>query len=163
MVLVAAAFLALLVGMLPYLTDRVAGRALLWPSAFTLETGMLFGAVGQWLPSFAHAFAFSLLTVAVLAPRATPRYGVCALWAVINVVFELGQHRDIAKHLTGFLLNDIGAGPLTRPLARYFVHGTFDPLDVLAAVMGAIAAAAVLHGLAPSSEKHDGNRIQANV
>ena len=160
--LVALACLVLLVGMLPYATDRVAGQALLWPAAFTLESRNLFGAVGEWLPSFAHPFAFSLLTVAVLAPNTAPRYGVCASWAAIDVAFELGQHRDIAGHLAGFLLNDIGAMPLTRPLARYFVHGTFDPLDMAAAVMGSIAAAAVLRGLAKTPEKADGQFTDAN-
>jgi hypothetical protein len=161
--LVPLAFLILLLGMLPYLTDRVAGQAMLWPSAFTLKTGNLFGPVGAWLPSFAHAFAFSLLTVAVLAPSARPRWGVCAMWAVIDVAFELGQRREIAGHLAKFLLNDIGAVPLTRPLARYFVHGTFDPLDMLAAVVGAIAAAVVLHGLATTPEKADDKCTEAHV
>ena len=60
--LVSVALSALLVGLLPYLTDRPAGSAWLIPTIAWLQGMNSFGGAGLWLPSFAHPFAFSLLT-----------------------------------------------------------------------------------------------------
>jgi Zn-dependent protease len=37
--------------------------------------------------------------------------------------------------------------PLARPLARYFTQGTFDRVDIAAALLGALAAGLVLRRL----------------
>ncbi len=134
---------ALAIGALVYLTDR--GMAPLAPAIGALAGGMVFGALGQWLPSFVHPFAFSLFSAAALPWRAAPRYGVCVAWWALNVAFEAGQHPWARAPLAELLQGGLGRVPLTRPLADYFARGTFDVGDLLAATAGAAAAAAALY------------------
>ena len=142
--LVVLGLLVLAVGVLPYLTDRSASRTLLIPAVQGLASLHLFGTMGGWLPSLAHTFCFSLFTAAALGPVAGPRHGACAAWSFINVAFEFGQHAQLKAHLADAVQGGWGSMPWARPLAQYFLRGTFDIADVAAAVAGAIAAAAVL-------------------
>ena len=135
---------AFAVGLLVYLTDRDASKAALIPTVTWLAGSNVFGALGGWLPSFVHTFAFSLFTAAVLPQRSVPRYGACIAWFAVNVAFEVGQHRLVSVRLAEVLEGGLGGMPLTRPLASYFVHGTFDPGDIVAALLGAMAAGTVL-------------------
>lgn len=144
-ILALIASLSLALGITVYLTDREASHAMLIPSIPGLAGGNAFGSLGQWLPSFVHSLAFSLLTAAVLAPRSTPRYGACVAWAAINVAFEIGQHPLVSAHLAEALRGPLNGWPLVEPLARYFVRGTFDWGDIVAALLGAFVAGALLH------------------
>ena len=87
--LAALACLALAMGVLVYLADREPSHAALIPSVQVLAASHLFGTLGQWLPSFVHPFAFSLLAAAALPPRMARRYGACAAWCAVNVLFEI--------------------------------------------------------------------------
>jgi hypothetical protein len=136
---------ALLLGVLVYLTDRDTSRTLLIPGVPALAASHWFGTVGQWLPSAIHPFAFSLLSAAALPAPRSRAYGACLVWCVVNVVFEMGQHPLISAPLAQALDAAFGRGPIGGALARYFVRGTFDVGDIVAAVAGALAAAAVVH------------------
>ena len=117
--LVAVACSALATGLLIYLADRAsAPPALIAPFAWG-AAAPLFGVFGQWLPSFVHPFAFALLTAAARPRSARPAYDACAGWWAVNVLFEAGQR-------------------------FHLFHGTFDPGDIAAATLGALAAAAVI-------------------
>lgn len=146
--LLAIGGLGLAIGVLVYVTDRAATHSLLIPPIGALSGRHWFGPIALWLPSFVHPFSFSLLTAAALAPRTTPRYEVCAVWCAINVAFEIGQHPVPARHLAGLGEAVLGDAPLARVLANYFVRGTFDPGDIAAALLGAVAAAGVMRLLA---------------
>ncbi len=143
-VLVAIGSLGLSVGLLVYMTDRDAAHAMLFPTIAALETGPVFGVLGPWLPSLVHTFAFSLFTVAALPARCAWRYGACAAWCALNVAFEMAQHPQISARLAQALEDGFGPTSLARPLANFFLRGTFDGGDIVAAIVGAIAAAAVL-------------------
>jgi hypothetical protein len=132
--LVGGGGVALAAGVLVYVIDRS------HPGA----GGSVFGALGGWLPSFAHTLAFSLFTAATLPPRPAARYGACAAWCAVNVAFELGQHPLIGQPLAQALLDMFGGSAPMRWLAGYFIHGTFDARDIGAAVAGALVAATVL-------------------
>lgn len=151
--LVAVASGALLLGVLVYLIDRSGSSAAMIPRVDALAGRHVFGAIGQWLPSFVHPLAFSLLTAAAQPARAAPRYGVCIAWGAVNVGFEVGQHAAIREHLAGALYDVLGRTPPVRWLASYFLHGTFDVGDMLAACLGALAAAAVLYLVRPRPEQ----------
>ena len=139
----AVAVAALVLGTSIYLIDRAPGHAMLIPHLGSAGATPMFGAMGAWLPSFLHPLAFALLTAAVL-PAASPwRYGGCALWGAINVLFEMGQHAA----LKGAWLVAVDIGAMPSALARYFIRGTFDTADLAAAAAGALAAAALLRGL----------------
>ena len=79
-----------------------------------------------WLPTFAHVIAFSLLTYLSLGRRHL--LFACMLWGGINALFELGQ--ALPTQIIQ-LLPDINS------LQAYFSKGVFDPLDLVASVMGA--------------------------
>ena len=56
----------------------------------------MFGIVGHSLPTFAHVFAFSLLTAALLTGERKTAITVCLGWFVVEAAFEVGQHPAIA-------------------------------------------------------------------
>jgi len=143
---------SLAVGLLVYLTDRVSAHSPLIPTVAALSGRHWFGSIGSWLPSFVHTFSFSLLTAAALPPRPTPRYGVCAAWCAVNLAFEIGQHPALARHLARLAELVVGNTPLARALANYFLRGTFDPGDIAAALLGAVAAAGLMRLLTLSVE-----------
>ena len=143
--LAAIGLVALAVGLLVYLTDRDASKAALIPTIAWLAGSHVFGALGGWLPSFVHTFAFSLFTAAALPERSVPRYGACLAWFAVNAAFEVGQHPQISVRLAEALQDGLGGSPFSQPLASYFVYGTFDYGDIVAALLGALAAAAALH------------------
>jgi len=142
--LAATGCIALSMGILVYLTERDASHAWLIPAVSTLTGVHLFGALGQWLPSFVHPFAFSLFTAAALPPSGRPRYRACAVWFGINVAFELGQYPRFSGPLARAIQDAFGSTAATRQLANYLIRGTFDSGDIVAAALGALAAAGVL-------------------
>ena len=135
---------SLLIGLLVYLTERDASQALLIPAVSTLAGVHIFGVLGQWLPSFVHPFAFSLFSAAALPTSGRPRYLACVVWFGINVAFEFGQYPRFSGPFARAIQDAFGSTVVTRPLANYFVRGTFDSVDILAAALGALAAAGVL-------------------
>jgi hypothetical protein len=136
--------LALGVGVLVYLTDRDPSRAALIPAVTVLRQSHLFGAVGLWLPSFVHPFAFSLFTAAVQSPRRSPAYWACAMWWAINVAFEVAQAPNVSANAADVLPHLLGQTWLTDTIANYLLRGTCAVADIVAATAGATAAAAVL-------------------
>lgn len=141
--LAALGCLALAIGTLVYLTDRDPSRAALVPAIPLLAGLGLFGSPGAWLPSFAHPFAFSLLTAALQQPGKSPAYWACAMWWGIDVGFELAQTPLLGASLSGL---DHPRWPawLVDSLSNYATRGTFDVADLIAASAGAVAAAVVL-------------------
>jgi hypothetical protein len=98
----------------------------------------LFGAISGQFPAFIHVFAFTLLTTGLLGCRSRGAFLVCMFWLAINGLFEVGQ---IVENTP--MANDSGAfnavfGP--GVLGDFFRFGTFDPLDLLAMALGAVAA-----------------------
>lgn len=141
---VALAAAALLLGLAIYLTDRAAGHAIWIPAVPALAGRLSFGALGGWMPSLLHPFAFALLTVAARAPHPRPAYGACLAWWAVNVVFEAVQHPLLSGPLAAFVAESDVTATLLRPFAAFAVRGTFDTGDIVAATLGALAAAAVL-------------------
>jgi len=135
---------SLSVGVLVYLADRVASHAALIPSVDALGGLHLFGALGQWLPSFVHALAFSLFTAAALKPGAAACGAACAFWAFVDVAFEVEQHPALAATWQAALHGGLGEWAIARATLRYFLQGTFDTYDVCAAMLGALLAVALL-------------------
>lgn len=152
--LAATGCLGLVIGILVYLTDRDASRAALIPTIAALAGHKVFGTLGQWLPGFVHPFAFSLFTAAALPSRPLPRYGACIAWCAVNVAFEAGQHPQVKLRLAKALRDSLGQAPPAQALADYFLRGTFDRGDIVAAALGALAAAAVLRWIQPVSGKN---------
>lgn len=140
--------LALAIGVLVYLTDRDPAHAAWIPPAWSVSGPALFGAVGSWLPSLTHAFAFSLFTAAVAGSRPTaPAYGACVLWWAVDSAFELAQAPGLSGPITSAMAATPAPAWLTDPVSSYLMRGHFDWADLLAIAAGAVAAGAVLHRL----------------
>jgi hypothetical protein len=138
------ACLSLITGVLVYLTDRAASQAV-WIPAVAAMSGMhLFGSVGFWLPSFVHPLAFSLFSATLMAPQPRWEYGACVFWFALNAAFEVGQHSQLRGPLVDMLRQIAGQGPIARVFENYFLRGTFDVADLVAAAFGAALAAAIL-------------------
>lgn len=135
---------ALLLGVLVYLNDRTELPPALIDLVSWLSGQRLSGSAGLWLPSQVHPLAFSLMTVAALPASGAPRCGECDAWGTVNVGLELGQHAALRVGLAQGLQDLLGDWPAVRWLGAYFLHGTFDASDLLAAVGSALVAAAVL-------------------
>jgi hypothetical protein len=120
--------LAIALGLAVYALSRPVRIPLVPPAlhlAHARHDSALFGS----LPSALHAFAMPLLTLACL--RNFRRWHVlaaCASWSAVDVLFELAQ----------------------RSSSPFFPGGTFDPLDVLAIIIGAALAYAVAFVVARS-------------
>jgi len=144
-VLVSSGLLAMAVGLLVYLTDRDPSHTALIPAFAALAGSSLFGALGQWMPSFVHPFAFSLFTAATYPSRASAGYSACVAWWAVNVVFEVVQCPGINQPVAQAAEGIFGRVWPARLLSNYVLRGTFDPGDLMAATAGAVAAAAVLY------------------
>jgi hypothetical protein len=153
-ILAATGCMALVLGTVVYLTDRGASAAMLTPATLARAGGKVFGALGQWLPSFVHPFAFSLFSAAALRRSAFPAYGACLAWWVVNMAFEVGQHSAIKVDLAELLQFLLGQTALARTLSDYFLLGSFDVGDIAAVTAGALAAAGVLYCADESEARH---------
>lgn len=157
--LAAVAAAALLLGALIYLLDRPAGSAWLLPAQWQAtwqawwpapSTGGWFGSAGLWLPSFVHAFSFSVLTAWLLPPRPAFAAAACAGWALVDTLAEVGQHAAMSQVVAAAVTALFGQGSTAVHIARYFTNGSFAVADIVAALAGsAIAFAALWWAVSP--------------
>ena len=132
------AILALALGILVYVLDRPTVYFL--PGAWGLAGDLLwFGRLGGYLPDGLHVYALILLTAAV-APTPTRILPICALWFAIDSLFELAQHPTLAPHVVAIQPAWFAQLPILENSTNYFLHGTFDPGDLIAIVIGTAAA-----------------------
>lgn len=120
--LCAAAAMALAAGAVVYLCRGFAPL-----SALVAWTGAL--------PTLLHAAAFTGLCLAVTRPWPRLAPLVCAFWIIVEGGFEVLQIDAVAGALQS------SAAAARVPFLAAHLRGTFDPLDVAAAVAGTLAAA----------------------
>lgn len=137
----------LVVGTLVYFTDRLPEKIyfiqkLGLPTHVFQFSGRLFGSLGNYLPSFAHVFALILITAGMVIESKRGYLYVSLTWLFIDGVFELGQSDafSIAAWVPGWFETI----PFFENTGAYFRSSTFDPLDMLFIVIGAVAAYLVL-------------------
>jgi hypothetical protein len=144
--LFAAALLMLLAGTLVYVFDRPAGSAWLLPAGWELAAASpRLGAAGQWLPSLAHGFAFSLLTALGLPLRRACAAAACAGWALVDTLAEVAQHALLSHRVAAAIDAVFGDALWALQVGRYFTQGSFDPADVMAGLAGCGLAYLALH------------------
>ena len=142
----AAGAVGLVLALAFYALGRVDGTAYLLPAQLaqalpTLGNGAALGSV----PTFLHVFSFVLLTVAVARPHSRPACAAIACgWCVTNVLFEAGQHPGIAPFIDQTLPASFDSVPILENVSPFFLNGTFDPCDVLAAALGAVASTGLI-------------------
>lgn len=138
----AAALSAILVGLMVYLFERPAESIYFFAlvSYSTIPNYGLLGVIGQWLPSLVHTYAFILLTVITVGNGSRVIFISSLFWMGIGWLFEVGQHPTISAQLIKNIPEWFSGIPLLENIANYFQYGTFDPLDLLATLAGAVAA-----------------------
>ena len=87
------AVIVLAIGVLVYLLDRPSTSAYLVPDSWELGNSLprVFGLIGYQLPTFAHTFAFTLFTSALLEPWRWSASTACAGWWAVGSLFEIAQ------------------------------------------------------------------------
>ncbi|MCG8016589.1 MAG: hypothetical protein JAY97_10270 [Candidatus Thiodiazotropha sp. 'RUGA'] len=143
--LIAFALCSLLLGLFYYWLLRAPESALLLsviPENRSIAVDPSLAASIGWLPTLLHVFTFSILTVLVLGDQ-TINFS-CALWAIVNAGFEIGQALpgDLIVRLPEFL-----------NLHQYLVSGTFSYLDLMACLLGAVAAWLLLSPISTGSSQ----------
>ena len=152
---VAVAVLTLALGTLVYVLDRPAGSVPFF-SAIHIAEGWpaVFGRIGDSLPTFVHAFAFSLLTAAWLGGGRRFALAACLTWFGVDSAFEAGQHPRFAQGLAERVPGWFDAVPILDRADRYFLRGTFDVTDLVSIALGAAAAYLLIRCTAPKEESH---------
>jgi len=133
----------LLVGVLIYLIDRPPDQ-----TYFIYKFGMninlfgvlpiIFGPIGNFLPSFIHVFSFIFLTAGLIAHGKRDYLIICLSWLLIDCAFELGQK---FKSWPSRIIPDWFVSiPFLENTKNYFIQGTFDLVDLIAIVIGVAIA-----------------------
>lgn len=143
----AAALSALLAGLVVYLLARPAESVYLF-SVFAVSSGFdgqgqhlaLLGKVAQWLPSAIHAYAFILLTVLAVGNAPRVLFASSLFWVGIGWLFEWGQYPAVSAQLVAHLPEWFAGVPVLENIRDYFQYGTFDSLDLVATLVGALGA-----------------------
>lgn len=128
------ATLSLLAGLFFYLLCRPGGSVALLPAAWHLAGASAPGywpAIGQSLPSLLHVYGFCLLSAALPGPMRHRAWTLGAFWCALEVLLELSQLATVRESITRHI--DI-------PTGFSLANATFDPLDLVAIVTGAVAA-----------------------
>jgi len=140
------AVLVLTIGVLVYLLDRPSTSAYLVPDSWELGKGLppVFGLIGYQLPTFAHTFAFTLLTSALLEPWRWSAAAACAGWWAVGSLFEIAQRDAWATAIAARVPAWFADWPLLDNVADYFVVGQFDWLDLVSICAATVCALIVI-------------------
>jgi hypothetical protein len=102
----------------------------------------VFGFIGGSLPESIHVFSFILITAGLLFSNKRGYLIICLSWFLLDAAFEIGQHftawssKMIPDWFTGI--------PFLENTESYFLHGTFDFIDLAAIAFGTVIAYFVL-------------------
>lgn len=150
---------ALIIGILVYLIDRPSGHTyflnrLPFPIPFDFNAPGILGRAGSVLPDFIHVFSFSLITAGILGSEKKGAFYSCLFWFVVNALFETGQ--KFGRTISPFVPRWFDGIPYIENTKNYFTRGTFDWLDLLAMLAGALSAWGLLLVLRYLFEKKRG-------
>jgi len=152
---VAVALFVLFVGTLVYVLDRSSASVPFFSVVSLADTlPPVFGRMGESLPTFAHVFAFSLLTAAWLGGGERAGLLACLGWFGVDTALEAGQHPQIAEGLVQFIPDSFEGFPILNQADGYFVSGTFDAWDLISIAVGAATAYVLIWCTAPKDEPH---------
>jgi len=152
----AAALVVLSLGTLLYVLARPSDQV---PVLSALNVSHLLpavvGGLGSSLPTFAHVFAFSLLTAVLLDGGRRVCLAACLAWFFVDTAFEVAQHRHIGASIAEVIPDWFEAVPILDQAGSYFVAGIFDPWDLMSIALGAGAAYVLTLWTAPKVEHHE--------
>jgi hypothetical protein len=120
-----------------YLVSRSAGTSVLPPGLGIDPLPVLTGS----LPSLSHTAGFGLLSAAAVGVSRRSLTWSAATWTALGCGFEALQHPIVAAALMPAPAQDLSGGLLellVAALSRFAHLGTFDPLDLVATVLGGV-------------------------
>lgn len=140
-----AGVIVLSIGVFVYLLDRPSTSVYFVPDSWSFGAGIppVFGAIGSYLPTFAHTFAFILFTSALLEPWKWSAAAACAWWWLVDSLFEIAQSDAWAAGIASRVPGWFADWPLLNNVADYFIAGQFDLRD-LASISAATGCAFVV-------------------
>jgi hypothetical protein len=102
----------------------------------------VFGFIGGSLPEFIHVFSFILITAGLLFCNERGCLVICLSWFLLDAAFEVGQHFTTwpSKIIPDWFIGI----PFLENTESYFLHGTFDFIDLAAIAFGTLIAYVVL-------------------
>jgi hypothetical protein len=135
-----------------YCLARINPPALIEPLQVTLPALAAQTALFGSLPSLFYTLAIGLLIGCCASTPGTARLH-CLLWLGIALMLELAQHPLVAAPLSDRLY-DMVTESTWQVIGPYWTHGSFDPLDLLATLVGG-GIALVLFGAASRKYEHE--------
>jgi hypothetical protein len=145
------ASLTLLAAVAVYCFARIYPPELLTPiQVVNTELAAQTAAFGS-APSFFYTLALGLFIGVCVSNRSSARFH-CLIWIGLALFLELSQHPVIAEFVSGYIKTSFPNSIWTL-IGPYWSRGVFDPMDLLATVMGGSIAFYLLTHL--SSEKAD--------
>jgi hypothetical protein len=141
-----AGLAALILGMLVYVETRSGSQVffLQYLPAAHSSSHTEFSDILYALPSLLHIYAFILLTAAVVSSNVHNLRLICLFWLVTELAFEIGQQHDVAVAIVKQLPAWFYGSAVLETVPNYFLQGTFDPLDIIGLLLGALAAYATV-------------------
>jgi hypothetical protein len=136
------ASLALLAAVAVYCFVRLNPPALLQPFQVTHALPQMGSSLFGSAPSFLYTLAFGLFIGSGAATLSRARLH-CLLWITLALVLELSQASIIARPLAAWL-TQILPGTAWELVGPYWLHGVFDPFDLLATLAGGALALKLL-------------------
>jgi len=138
--------LFLLLGTMVYLVDRPIGSTHFLYKYRSIQTFFhqvppLYGKIGMFAPEFFHPLALSLISMSLISSKKS-KMMTCFVWFSIDSVFELGQKFGV--ELVEYLPKWFVTLPIIKDFIDFFVHGTFDPYDLMAIGFGSSVAFFIL-------------------
>ncbi|MDB4584597.1 hypothetical protein N9164_15705 [Draconibacterium sp.] len=133
---------ALIVAVAIYCLARIYPPELLAP--FKITISILAGQPGLFgsAPSFFYTFAIGLIVGTFASSPASAKLH-CLNWLGLAVLLEISQHPIIAKHLASWLADTLSVSTW-EIISPYWNRGVFDPLDLIATVVGGLTVLALL-------------------
>ena len=134
--------LAILAGTAVYLLDRDWSSVLFLAPLARWQPGTLdaFGVAGYSLPSFLHAYAFTLLLILALLPSKAARWLGSLTWLALAAGLELLQADAVKAWVTSHF-TELADAPIAGEFFRFILFGRLDAADLAATALGVALAA----------------------
>jgi len=131
--------IVLTIGALVYIIDR---QNIYFVKYFNIsfygKISNIFGNFGNSFPDFIHPFAFIIITAGLFSLNKRKLLFISILWLSFDVLMELGQkYNNIALLFIPDFFDNI---PFLENSKNYFIHGTYDEIDIFAIFLGAGSA-----------------------
>ena len=128
------ASLSLLAAIAVYCFARIYPPEVLEPFQVTGTDLTAYTGIFGSAPSFFYTLAVGLVIGICASTRFSARFH-CLIWIGLALILELSQHPIIAEAVSGWLRTNF-FDSIWKLIGPYWSRGVFDPLDLLATLLG---------------------------